>query len=179
MAKNRWPLAQAEEVAGQLVVALSPYCSSVVVAGSIRRRQEEVGDIELLCVPMEHVDSPTAFDSVEAGIRNLIESGELDYRRNKRGAINYGPLNKFMVHRSGIAVDVFSTTAKNFGMALVVRTGPKAWNIRMMRRFRELGMEGHAYAGISLSKGQEVNCPDEDAVFRYLGWRYVPPEKRV
>jgi len=47
-----------------------------------------------------------------------------------------------------------------------------------MSRFRELGMQGHAYGGISAADGKEISCPDEETVFQYLGWRYVPPEER-
>jgi len=103
----------------------------------------------------------------------------LAMRLNKRGSRTYGPKNKLMVHLpSGMAVDIFSSTEENWGMALFVRTGPKEWNIRAMSRLRELGMQGHAYGGISRSDS-ELNCPDEETVFRYLGWSYVPPEERT
>jgi DNA polymerase/3'-5' exonuclease PolX len=40
-------------------------------------------------------------------------------------------------------------------------------------------MLGHAYGGISRSDGSELNCPDEETVFQYLGWPYTLPERRV
>jgi len=110
---------------------------------------------------------------------DLMVQGILAMRLNKRGYRMYGPKNKLMVHLpSGMAVDLFSTTEANWGMALFVRTGPKEWNIRAMSRFRELGMQGHAYRGVTDEEGNEVDCPDEQSVFRLLGWPYVPPERR-
>ena len=49
---------------------------------------------------------------------------------------------------------------------------------RMMARFLELGMKGHAYGGVTDSQGNEVDCPDEATVFRLLGWPWIPPEQR-
>ena len=79
---------------------------------------------------------------------------------------------------SGIPVDVFSSSTNNWGMSLVVRTGSKDFNVRMMARFRELGMRGHAYGGVTDQEGNEIECPDEETVFRLLGWSWMPPERR-
>ena len=60
----------------------------------------------------------------------------------------------------------------------MVRTGPKDFNVRMMARFRELGMRGPAYGGVTDQEGNEIECPDEETVFRLLGWSWMPPERR-
>ena len=62
-------------------------------------------------------------------------------------------------------------------MTLVVRTGPVERNVRMMTRFKQLNMTGHAYAGVT-KDGQEIPCPDEETVFRLVGWPWVTPERR-
>ena len=79
---------------------------------------------------------------------------------------------------SGIPLDLFSTDERNFGMSWVVRTGPADFNKRMMLRFLQLHMKGHAYGGVTSSSGEEIDCPDEETVFRNLGWPYIPPEGR-
>jgi len=169
-------LMKARAIAEQLKNLLEPACDHIEIAGSIRRQKPEVGDIELLCIP-RYVDG---VDQLDRELGALAIQRILALRRNKRGSTTYGPKNKLMVHvPSGIGVDIFSCTEGNWGMALFVRTGPKEWNIRAMSRFRELGMQGHAYGGISLSDGSELNCLDEAIVFRYLGWAYIPPERRT
>ena len=181
-AKTRtWPLAQATEVAEELITLLRPACERIEVAGSIRRKKKLVGDVELLVIPKGTIQSPLWLEreALDRGVLELITRGLVALRLNKKGASTFGPLNKLLVHvPSGIGVDLFSTTAENFGMAWVVRTGPKEFNIKMMSRFKELGCQGHAYAGITNQDGKETDCPDEETVFRLLGWRFRAPEER-
>ena len=49
--KPRFPLVLAVPMASELVKVLSPFCERIQVAGSIRRRQQQVGDIELVVIP--------------------------------------------------------------------------------------------------------------------------------
>ena len=184
--KRRWPIEVAGPVAKSLVKQLSPYCQGIEVAGSIRRCKAQVGDIELLCIP-KVTRSQDMFGRVAASHDALDEAlgdmtrdgGLLQKRLNKLGRPAFGPSNKLLVHTpTGIPIDVFSVSEKNWGMAMVVRTGPKEFNVRMMARFLELGMRGHAYGGVTDRQGNEVNCPDEATVFSLLGWKYLEPEER-
>ena len=144
----------------------------------------EVGDIELLCVPkagaVDLFGEPVASESLlDLRCSELIDQGVLAPRPNKLGAVTIGPLNKLLVHpATGIGVDIFATSAENWGMAMVVRTGPVGFNVRMMSRFRELGMAGHAYGGVT-SEGEELQCPTEERVFELLEWEYLEPWKRM
>ena len=169
-------LEKAKVIAEKIKALLESSCEKVVIAGSIRRRKPEVGDIEVLVIP-KYV---AGVDMLDAKIHTLMQLAVLGLRRNKRGSVVYGPQNKLLRHvQSGMAVDIFSSTEANWGMALFIRTGPKEWNIRAMSRFRELGMMGHAYGGVSAPDGSELSCPDEETVFGYLGWSYIPPGRRA
>ena len=184
--KQRYPLAAAEAVAAKLITHLAPCCKRIEVAGSIRRRRPMVGDVELLAVP-SHRDVHDMFggviakrDQLDAGVRELLAGGVLSKRRRVDGAFaGYGQSNKLLVHvASGIPVDLFSTTAKNWGMAQAIRTGPADFVVRMMARFKTLGMRGHASRGVTASDGTSLDCPDEEAVFALLGWALPPPARR-
>ena len=184
--KRRWPIEVAEPVAKSLVKRLSPYCQGIEVAGSIRRRKGQVGDIELLCVS-KVTSSPDMFGAVTTNhyaldlkLDELVADGSvLKKRPNKAGRYSYGKQNKLLVHvETGISVDVFSTDAENWGMALLVRTGSREFNSRVMQRFIELGMRGHAYGGVTDQEGSDLDCLDEEAVFRLLGWPWIPPWER-
>jgi len=164
-------LDKAKVIAEELISLLSPACNRIVIAGSIRRQKPDVGDIELLVIPRANY--------LDKMLDKLMMQNILAMRLNKRGSRTYGPKNKLMVHLpSGMAVDIFSATEENWGMALFVRTGPKEWNIKAMSRFRQLGMQGHAYGGVTLVSGIPFECPTESIVFNLLGWPYTPPEKR-
>lgn len=163
-------LEKAKAIAEELMPLLRPGCNRIAIAGSILRQKPDVGDIELLVIPNEYLDRV---------IEGLIGHGILAMRLNKRGSRTFGPQNKLMVHcPSGMGVDIFSSTEENWGMSLFVRTGPKEWNIKAMARFQQLGMQGHAYGGVTLRTGINFECPTEAVVFNLLGWPYTPPEKR-
>jgi DNA polymerase/3'-5' exonuclease PolX len=178
--KQRHPLIEAEAVAQELRAILGPACQQFEVAGSIRRRLPEVGDIELLCVPGPGGSQLLgACSLLDQEILGLIETGVLAYRLDQRGRRTFGPWNKYLVHRpSGIPLDIFSTTVQNWGMSLLVRTGPREWNIKVMSRFKALGMRGHAYGGVTDGHGSELTCPSESGVFKLLGWQFLEPESR-
>ena len=183
---DRYGLASAKEVADQLVRLLAPHCERIAVAGSIRRRRPDVKDIELLCASKVTSTADlfgravTNWYFLNNKLDALVADGSvLKKRANKSGRYSYGEHNKLLVHvPSGIPVDVFSSSTNNWGMSLVVRTGSKDFNVRMMARFRELGMRGHAYGGVTDQEGNEIECPDEETVFRLLGWSWMPPERR-
>ena len=176
--KIRWSLAEAQDVASELVAHLGPVCDRLQVAGSIRRRVEQVGDIELLCVPRIS-RSWSGGDMLERRLADDLYDRLLQKRLGKGGRTTYGPKNKLLVHvPSSIPVDIFTTDARNWGMAMVVRTGSADFNIQLMIRFRQLGMAGHAYGGVTAVGGQEIDCPDEETVFRLAGWTWIPPEER-
>ena len=128
----------------------------------------------------------TYTDALDEGVTALLVASPpiLAMRPSIKGITAYGPKNKLLVHvKSGIGVDIFSTDAENWGMALLIRTGSREFNIRVMARLKQLGMSGHAYpkpgqGAITSSSGADIFCPDEDIVFRNLGWAYLPPEKR-
>ena len=177
--KAMFKLEEAQAVAEQLVEVLAPACERIQIGGSIRRRRPEVGDIELVCIPIiqetpDLFSDPIRRDVLRAAVKILLSAGGFV----PRGA--FGEKNKYVRHlASGIPVDIFSSDTDNWGMALFVRTGPARWNISAMSRFRQLGRRGHAYGGVTLEDGTEANCPDEETVFKYLGWDHRPPEARV
>lgn len=153
----------------------------IVIAGSMRRRRPDGGDIELLVISKVQRDLFGGIASylLDEAVLALVHKGTLDYRLDGRGIRILGSLNKLMVHRaSRIPVDIFTTTKENWGMALVVRTGSADFNKRLMARFRALGKAGHAYGGITLRDGSELECPTEEIVFREAEWEYIDPEAR-
>ncbi len=185
--RRRWPLAFAEMVAQVLISRMELACHRIEVAGSIRRRRPEVGDIELVCIPLEvpvrnllgevtgHVDA------LQEATDQLMAEGFLDWRRNASGRpISAGPKNRYFVHvPSGVPVDVFCTTEAQWAMAMVIRTGPKDLNRKLMIAARKRGMRGHAYGdGFTLPDGTRLVCRTEQEVFAAVGWPYLPPEAR-
>lgn len=184
--EKRYPLTQAREVAESLVILLAPACERTpVIAGSVRRERPDVGDVELVVIPKPYDDELWSHSPLDHVLANPALFAP---RPDKNGRITNGPMNKLLVHiPSGIPVDIFATTPEHFGMAMMVRTGSREWNIRFMARLKQLGFAGHAYpwngkgkrhGSISTPNG-ELDCPDELDVFRALGWAFMAPPGRV
>lgn len=169
-------LVKARGIAAQLVELLAPSCERIEIAGSIRRRKPEVGDIELLCIPRY---GHGGTDALDLKLRRLIAIGTLTYRLNKKGSKVYGPKNKLLTHTpSGIGVDVFSTTAVCWPVALVVRTGSAEMNKRIANAALRRGLHFHAYGrGFSGPRG-EIICRSEREVFEAVGLPYMEPWER-
>ena len=187
----KYPAPMARLVGEWLIGRLSPHAERIEIAGSLRRGLEEVGDVEILYVPkMEPRSTPALIasfvtptapvDLVNDALVELQHTGFLQRRRTETGRMaSYGDWNKFLASSAtGIPIDLFRTTHQNWGMGMVVRTGPAEFNIAMMTRFRQLGMEGHAYGGVTRGR-REIECPTEESVFELLGLPYLAPETRT
>ena len=168
-------LERAKAIAEQLKRLLEPACERIVIAGSIRRRKPEVGDIELLCIP-KYV---AGVDQLDREIGALFIQRILGFRLNKLGSKVYGPKNKLLRHlESGIGVDIFSTSEECWPVALVVRTGGKITNQRIATAALRKGYRFHAYgSGFSTPNG-EIVCHSEREVFETAGLPYQEPWER-
>ena len=175
-------LAKAKAIAENIKFVLESSCERIigssgfwiVIAGSIRRQKPAVGDIELLCIP-KYIDG---VDMLDAKIQTMIHFNMLGYRLNKLGSKVYGPKNKLLVHPSGIGVDVFSTTAECWPVALVVRTGGKTTNQRISTAALRRGYRFHAYGSGFTTPNGEIICRSEREVFEAVNLPYLEPWER-
>ena len=172
MEKTRCPLHRAKEVANELKQMLEPCCNRIAIAGSIRRRKPEVGDIELLVIPRANY--------LDKLLHDLMMQNVLAMRLNKRGQRAYGPKNKLMVHLpSGIGLDIFSTTEECWPVALVIRTGGAETNKRIAMAAINKGWHLKAYgSGFSTPQGNII-CNSEREVFELVELPYQEPWERA
>ena len=184
--RARWPRAVAVAVAEEIRAVLAPYCSRVMVAGSLRRGRADVGDVELVYVSrFENRQVPGDMFSwanvalAEEAIAGLESRGVLTRRKNVRGYETYGPKNKLMAHRAtGVPVDLFATTEGCWWNYLVCRTGPAESNIRIAQAAQRRGWQWNPY-GVGFSTGEAMYpVESEEEVFRFVGLPYLEPEKR-
>ena len=185
--KTQVPRLAALAVAQQVEAVLAPFCERIAIAGSIRRQRPEVSDIELLFVAKTQARPDGLFDSAQVDlaaehINLLLANGILAKRPNARGAMTWGPQNKLAVHvASGIALDLFSTPAAHWWTSLVIRTGPKNFNLRLIEALGKHGYSLHAYgngSGIEHRTGGKQIVASEADIFRLAGWKYLEPDQR-
>jgi DNA polymerase (family 10) len=160
----RRPLGRALPIGRTLVEALrrARGVKEIVLAGSIRRGRETVGDIDLLVTS----DHPRAvMDAFVA----LPDVGEVLEKGDTKGSIR---------HREGIQVDLRVVEPECFGAALVYFTGSKQHNIRIREMAVRKGLKLSEYGLFRASNGRRVAGATEEEVYAAIGLPWIPPELR-
>lgn len=190
---RRYPLNHAEMLGEGLAAMLNNHVGTAVVAGSVRRKQPDVGDIEIVCRAAKYASQPglfgdgvtdrTKLDDVIADGGPLILAGWHVGRKN-------GPVHKEFEHNtSGIRADVYLVIDERaWGSTLTVRTGPWYFAKSLMNRARQLSMrfsDGfllHDHLHVCTS-GPDcpkiIPLPDEGEVFKHLRIVWLEPEQRI
>jgi DNA polymerase (family 10) len=137
-----------------------PGVVEVVAAGSFRRCQETVGDIDILVTADE--DSPVMERFV-----NLEDVGQV---------LAQGATKSSIVLRSGLQVDLRRVEQESFGAALQYFTGSQAHNIAIRRIGRRCGLKINEYGVFTLDG--KVAGETEESVYRALDLPWIPPELR-
>lgn len=159
---KRFLRANIEPVVHELVTTLEAAQPGVevVVAGSYRRRQETVGDIDLLA----------ASGDASALMNALVSDPAV------RDVLAHGDTKSSVVLRNGLQVDLRVVPDASFGAALHYFTGSRAHNVSVRRRAQKQGVRLNEYG---LFRGQEsIAGETEQAVFEALGLAWIPPELR-
>ena len=187
-AKTKWPAEDAAIIARSLMEQLRPSCLMIEIAGSLRRQKLTVSDIEIVFVPKIAKESDGLFDTkdyslAERVIDSWLSSGMITKRLAVTGKVSaWSKLNRHAVHReSGINVDFFcEPDLLDWPRTLVIRTGGKDTNIRLMASAPKHGIQPHAYgeAFHKISNGDRVFARDEREIFHLCGCEYLDPKDR-
>lgn len=184
--KQRWPYPVAMPIAEQIMENLSPFCERIVIAGSLRRMKGAVGDIEILYIPkieqrQADMFSTELMDLANEALGNWLASGLISKRPSIDGKFAWGPKNKLALHSStGMPIDFFATTAENWHVSLVIRTGGKDTNLKLTTAAQARGASLNAYGcGITLAGGDVIPAKSERHVFELCGVPYQDPEDRA
>lgn len=171
---------QAEHIANHLLSDLQPLCQpeKCVIAGSLRCRKEKVNDIEIVCIPRwdKALTPGKLFPHDQNLVINYLQKG--DFYKRGINIIKGGPRYHQIIFQNA-QVDVFMTTAEQWGRILALRTGPDIYSIKLASRWKELGYQG---VDGELVKREGIQTkpkfPTEKSFFDFLGWDYVEPEMR-
>ncbi len=142
-----------------------------VAAGSLRRRQETIGDLDfLVACPKRLVPS-----EIE-GSRRVV----MDFFVSMPEVINVfakGPTKTMVQLKSGIGADLRVVEEKSFGSALQYFTGSKDHNIKLRKIAIKKGWKLNEYG---LFKGRkQIAGEDEKEIYTKLGLDWIPPELRT
>ncbi len=154
--------AQAETVAAALREL--PQIVRLDVAGSIRRRKEVIGDIDIV----GSVNRPEDRAPVMEKLVKLPLVSEI---------IGQGDTKTSVVLQSGITCDVRLVTDDEYPYLLHHFSGSKDHNHALRSRSHAQGIKINEY-GIFRSDDTLIPVKDEHEFYRALGMEFVPPEMR-
>jgi DNA polymerase/3'-5' exonuclease PolX len=176
-----------ELAAWELMERLRGCCERLELGGSLRRECAEVGDVELLAVPA-FGPSPYGGDLFATGkdaspmdlllnrLRELKGQGVLSDREAKAWGDKH--IRAYYGSQPRVPVDFFIVRPPaSWGVIQFIRTGDREFVTRAMVRLKERGLRSEDGRILSAA-GVVQPTPDEAAVFRLLGWAYVPPARR-
>ena len=171
-------LNDAEDLGEVLKDTLGKHCEAFHIAGSVRRLEHEVNDLEVVCIPRTAVVGYDLFDYP-------IKARDPEFVRiiNTMPKIKGDPESgrytrrKYVVHGLGeIEVDIFICKKVNIGLILAIRTGPAPFSHFMVKRAKMVGLtveNGLVRRGASIR-----DMPTEERLFKSLEMPYLQPEQR-
>ncbi len=163
--QGRFPLGTALPIGEMIVHELGTVkgVQALELAGSIRRRKETVGDIDILVVS----DEPQLLMDVFVGLKDIERV--LSHGTTRSSAILKG---------THLQVDVRVVEQESFGAALAYFTGSKTHNIKLREIAVRQGYKLNEYGVFDMKNDRRIAGATEQDVYDKLGLQFVPPEIR-
>ncbi len=136
--------------------------SAVEIAGSVRRRRETIGDLDLVCaVAKAERDAVAAHFAGAPAVEKIVASGSTTVSVRLSG---------------GFQADLRMVEVEEFASALHHFTGSKEHNVLVRGRAKRAGLTVNEYG---VFRGDErLDCTSEQELYRQLELPWIPPELR-
>jgi len=139
-----------------------PGIEQIDSAGSLRRRMETIGDIDIL------VSSSSPNEVMDT----FIHLPEV------RQVLGKGMTKSSVLTQEGYHVDIRVVQQDQYGAALAYFTGSKAHNIRIREMAVKRGLKISEYGIFDEKSGDRIAGEKEEDIYRFLGIPFIPPELR-
>ncbi len=163
---SRTPIGQALPVAEEVIAALREQCPEIgplFPAGSLRRWEETIGDIDLIGT----APNPESVGEVLVKLPMVND------------VLVHGPKKTSVVVESGIQIDLRIGEPGSFGALLQYFTGSQQHNIRLRYYANRQCLSLNEYVIANTETGKVEEFPDEESFYARLGLPWMPPELRT
>ncbi|HSQ43604.1 MAG TPA: DNA polymerase/3'-5' exonuclease PolX [Ginsengibacter sp.] len=135
------------------------------LAGSLRRRKETIGDIDILvtCDEKSRKKIITKFVALPF-IKEVLAKGDT------KASVIINEFNK--------QVDVRIINPDEWGSALLYFTGSKEHNVQLRTIARDNGYKISEYGLFDIKTGKRIAGTTEEEIYNKLGFESIPPEMR-
>lgn len=141
-----------------------PEIKHIQYAGSLRRCQETIGDIDILTTVKDPGKSHEKVMKYFTNYKEILK------------VVSLGDTKSSVVLQSGIQVDLRVVANENFGAALHYFTGDKSHNVKIRDLAKKKGLKVNEYG---VFKGEKmIGGKEEEDIFKAVGLPYIIPELR-
>ena len=163
---SRTPIGQALPIAEEVIAALRKQCPEIgplFPAGSLRRWEETIGDIDLIGIAPD----PEAVGDALVALPMI------------KDVLVHGPKKTSVVVESGMQIDLRIGEPGTFGALLQYFTGSQQHNIRLRDYANRKGLSLNEYGITNTETGKVEEFADEEGFYARLGLPWMPPELRT
>lgn len=162
--KERFLLGLALPLAEEIVKNLSRLdeTDKISFAGSLRRKKETIGDIDILVTSQKPEKIMKTLTSLPQ-VREILAEGST---------------KSSVITKDDIHVDVRVVEPISFGAALQYFTGSKAHNIRLRELAAKRGLKVNEYGVFDVKTDRRIAGEREEEIYQILNLPFIPPELR-
>jgi len=166
--KKRLPLKEAERIAGELQKSVKRIdgVKQVTIAGSIRRKKETIGDIDIVITADEK-----KWKRIITAITRLPQIEKVIAAGKTRASL--------VLKTKQVQADIRIVHEDEYGAALFYFTGTKEHNIRLRSIARQKGWKVNEYGVFDNKTGKRLAGQTEEEIYRLFGISFIPPDKRT
>ena len=172
ISQKRIILWEALEISRYLVEKLKnkiPEIDRIEVAGSIRRRKETIGDIDILVSTEDNLEIR---EKIVQEFINLDEVSEILVKGDKKTSV----IMKFDGRERQVDLRIFKN--EEWGAALQYFTGSKQHNVHLREIGKEKGLKINEYGVFKVDTNEKIAGETEESVYKAVGLVWIPPEMR-
>lgn len=165
--EERMLLWDALETGNQLIAWMKncPEVKQIELAGSLRRKKETVGDIDLLISSKEKD-------------RNKIIARFTSMEISKEVLVKGETKASIILKDTGRQADLRIVNEDEWGAALQYFTGSKEHNVHLRTIAKDKGLKISEHGLFHLKSNRQMAGRTEEEVYHQLGYQYIPPEMR-
>lgn len=163
--QKRTPLARALVTAHEAMAYLrgGPAHERLTYAGSLRRQEVTVGDIDLVCTSHDAAAVTAYFAQWDRAEAVLAE----------------GPTKRSIWLEGGLQIDLRVLPDHLYGNLLQHFTGSREHNIKLREYAVRKQLRVSENGILNLATGDVITCDNENGVYEALGMQWIPPELRT
>jgi DNA polymerase (family 10) len=143
-----------------------PGVQKACLAGSLRRKKETVGDIDIVITADEK-----NWKKIIKKFISLPDVGRVLAGGDTRASV--------LLKQNNTQVDIRIVHENEYGAAMLYFTGSREHTIQLRTLAREKGYKINEYGLFDTKNGMRLAGDTEESIYNVLGLNYIPPEKRL